>query len=136
MNLKTVVGLVFIVGFSGLLFANFGQQVSGYMSFAEAEETGQTAHVVGTWKEDQPTRYDRAQNMFTFHMTDKKGNVRRVTYNSPKPTNFEQAEKLVVEGRATGSGTFEAKHILVKCPSKYNEVEGLASQKKGEKIEG
>jgi cytochrome c-type biogenesis protein CcmE len=126
MNLKTVVGLVFIAGFSGLLFMNFGQQVSGYMSFAEAEETGQTAHVVGTWAEQEPTRYNRAQNVFMFHMKDKKGNVRRVRYSSPKPTNFEQAEKLVVEGRATGGGAFEAKNILVKCPSKYNDAKGLA----------
>lgn len=133
MNLKTVVGLVFIVGFSGLLFANFGQQVSGYMSFTEAEETGQTAHVVGTWAENQPTRYDRAQNVFTFHMKDKKGNVRRVRYGSPKPTNFEQAEKLVVEGRATGDGAFEAKNILVKCPSKYNDAKGLAQTEEGTK---
>ena len=128
MKLKTTLGLVLIIAFSGLLFLNFGQQVSGYMSFAEAEETGQTAHVVGTWAEAQPTDYDRARNVFTFHMKDKDGHVRRVRYNNPKPANFEEAEKLVVEGRAQGSGAFRAEHILVKCPSKYNDAKGLAAK--------
>jgi cytochrome c-type biogenesis protein CcmE len=136
MNLKTTLGLVLIAGFLGLLFVNFGQQVSGYMSFAEAEDTDQTAHVVGTWAEARPTRYDRARNVFTFHMKDENGNVRRVNYNNPKPANFEEAEKIVVEGRATSAGAFRARHILVKCPSKYKKSKGMAAQKEGEKGEG
>lgn len=128
MKLKTITGLVLIAGFSGLLFLNFGQQVGGYMTFAEAEKSGQTAHVVGTWAEAQPTRYDRARNVFTFHMKDEDGHVRRVQYNSPKPANFEEAEKIVVEGQASANGAFEAQHILVKCPSKYNDAKGLAQQ--------
>jgi cytochrome c-type biogenesis protein CcmE len=132
MKLKTTIGLVLIVGFSGLLFVNFGQQVSGYMSFAEAEESGQTAHVVGTWAETRPTQYDRTRNVFSFHMKDESGNVRRVMYNSPKPANFEEAEKLVVEGQAAGSDAFRAQHILVKCPSKYNDAKGLASKKEAQ----
>ena len=128
MKPKTIVGLVLIAGFSGLLFLNFGQQVSGYMTFSEAEETGQTVHVVGTWAEAHPTRYDRTQNVFTFHMQDESGDVRRVQYPSPKPANFEEAEKLVVEGQASASGTFQAQHILVKCPSKYNDAKGLKAQ--------
>jgi cytochrome c-type biogenesis protein CcmE len=128
MNLKTVIGLLFIAGFSGLLFMNFGQQVSGYMSFDEAEAAGQTAHVVGTWHEAEPTRYDRTQNVFTFHMEDENGNVRPVRYDNPKPANFEEAEKLVVEGRTESDGAFRAEHILVKCPSKYNDAKGLTAQ--------
>ena len=132
MKIKTIAGLVLIAGFSGLLFLNFGQQVSGYMTFAEAAESEQTVHVVGTWAEARPTRYDRARNVFTFHMRDEAGHVRRVQYNSPKPANFEEAEKLVVEGRAAGGEAFRARHILVKCPSKYNDAKGLARQAKAE----
>lgn len=124
MKPKTIVGLVLIVGFTSMLFLNFGSQVGGYMDFAEAEETGTSAHVIGYWVEDAETRYDAATNVFTFHMEDENGHVRKVKYLNPKPANFEDAEKLVIEGHADG-GDFVAESILVKCPSKYNDASGL-----------
>lgn len=127
MKPKTIIGLVLMLGFTLLLFLNFGQQVGGYMNFAQAEETGSKAHVVGTWAQEHPTRYDRAQNVFVFHMKDDMGQIREVHYNNPKPPNFEDAEKLVVDGYAQGDA-FVAEHILVKCPSKYNETKGLEAQ--------
>lgn len=109
-----------MLGFGGLLFVNFGQQVGGYMNFAEAAETGASAHVVGEWVEDQHFQYDRDRNVFSFYMKDETGTVRLVNYPKPKPANFEDAERLVIEGRADGD-VFVANHILVKCPSKYND---------------
>ena len=124
MKPKTIVGLVVMVGFGGLLFLNFGQQVGGYMTFEEAEAAGTTAHVVGTWAEDRPIDYNPAQNVFTFHMEDEAGTVRKVRYAAPKPANFAEAEQLVVQGRIK-NGAFVAEHILVKCPSKYNDAQGI-----------
>ena len=119
MKAKTIIGLVAMIGFSSLLFLNFGQQVGGYTDFAQAESTGATAHVVGQWVQEQNYRYDPAQNLFIFHMRDEQGNVRQIRYANPKPANFEDAEKLVIEGHAEGD-VFIAENILVKCPSKYN----------------
>lgn len=119
MKWKTIVGAAVLVGFSTLLFLNFGQQVGGYMNFSEAAESGSSAHVVGTWVPDQASRYDAKENLFVFTMKDDAGNVRRVHYHNPKPANFEDAEKLVIEGHAEGE-IFVAENILVKCPSKYN----------------
>lgn len=124
MKPKTIIGLVLMVGFAALLFLNFGEQVGGYMTFEEVEASNAKAHVVGTWAEEEPMRYDREQNLFTFHMEDEAGAVREVRYTNPKPANFEEAEQLVVQGRAE-DGTFVADHILVKCPSKYNDERGL-----------
>ena len=124
MKWKTVIGLAAMLGFGLLLFLNFGSQVGGYMNFEQATQTGASAHVVGTWAEDRPTHYDRAQNVFTFYMRDETGTVRKVRYNNPKPANFEEAEQVVVQGR-TQDGAFMAKNILVKCPSKYNDARGL-----------
>ena len=120
MKLKTIVGIVLMVGFTGLLFMNFGDQVGGYMHFAEAEQKGSRAHVVGTWVESQQYQYDPERNLFSFHMEDNQGRVERVVYPDPKPANFEDAEKLVIEGEMK-DGVFVANHILVKCPSKYND---------------
>ena len=124
MKPKTIAGLVLMVGFAALLFLNFGAQVGGYMDFAEAEKTGANAHVVGQWVQERHFAYDREQNIFSFHMTDEAGQMRQVHYPNPKPPNFEDAEQLVVEGYTEGD-VFVANHILVKCPSKYNDTRGL-----------
>jgi cytochrome c-type biogenesis protein CcmE len=124
MKWKTILGLAAMLGFGTLLFVNFGSQVGGYMNFEQAARTGASAHVVGTWAQKRPTHYDRAQNVFTFYMRDETGTVRKVRYNNPKPANFEEAEKVVVQGR-NQDGVFVAKSILVKCPSKYNDARGL-----------
>lgn len=124
MKLKTIIGLAVMAGFAGLLFLNFGSQVGGYMSFDQAASSDAKAHVVGTWVEDMPTEYDRSANVFTFHMRDQNGNIQRVRYANPKPANFEDATEIVVEGYAQNEA-FVAEHILVKCPSKYNETKGL-----------
>lgn len=127
MKWKSILGLIAMAGFAGLLLMNFGSQVSGYMNFEQAAETGSKAHVVGTWVEDRPTQYDRSQNVFSFYMKDETGTMRKVRYPNPKPANFEQAEQVVVEGQMNGQA-FAASHILVKCPSKYNEANGLKDQ--------
>jgi len=124
MKWKSILGLAAMAGFAGLLFFNFGSQVSGYMNFEQAAQTESRAHVVGTWVEARPTRYDRGDNVFSFYMKDESGTVQRVRYTNPKPANFEQAEQVVVEGQMQGDA-FVADDILVKCPSKYNEQKGL-----------
>ncbi len=130
MKPKTIIGLIVLVGFASLLFLNFGQQVSGYMSFEEAAQTGARAHVVGQWVQEDQARYDPAQNLFTFYMKDDRGVVRQVRYANPKPASFEDAEKLVVEGRLKDD-VFVAEHILMKCPSKYNDQRSLQQAKPG-----
>ena len=124
MRTKTIIGIVLIVIFTSILLMNFGQQVGGYMNFAEAEETGSKAHVVGDWVVDRAFTYDANANIFSFHMQDENGAVREVHYNHPKPPNFEDAEKLVVEGTVQDE-IFVAENILMKCPSKYNDASGL-----------
>ena len=130
MKKKNIIGLVLIVGFIALAVMNFGSSVGGYMDFTQAEETGVKAHVVGTWVENEPISYDPATNIFQFHMQDELGRVRKVHYLNPKPANFEDAEKLVIEGSVQGD-VFVAEHILVKCPSKYNETNVMGDQQAG-----
>lgn len=121
MNKKTIIGLVLLVGFGSLLFMNFGKQVGGYMNFTEAAETQANAHVVGTWVKEKSFSYDHQSNIFSFHMKDQAGKELKVIYRDLKPANFEDAEQVVVEGKMLADGAFEAQHILVKCPSKYND---------------
>ena len=108
-----------LIGFTSLLLLNFSEQVGGYMTFEEAEESGSDAHVVGKWVDNREIKYDADTNLLTFYMADEAGVIRKVEYANPKPANFEDAEKLVVQGHPTDD-VFVAEHILVKCPSKYN----------------
>ncbi len=120
MKPKTILGIVLLVGFTGLLLMNFGSQVGGYMTFEEAEAANSDAHVVGKWVEDRAMSYDASTNLLTFYMSDESGEIRKIQYENPKPANFEDAEKLVIQGKSLENEIFVAEHILVKCPSKYN----------------
>ena len=121
MRPKTLIGLAFVGVFGFFVATSFSSQVGGYETFTEATENGRRAHVVGTWVEDAPTSYDPDRNVFSFVMADEDGQQRRVEYADPKPANFEDAEQVVVEGQMAGDA-FAADHILVKCPSKYNDA--------------
>lgn len=124
MRPTTFLGLAFVGVFGFLVVNSFGDQVSGWETFEDAAVSGRKAHVVGTWVRDAPSTYDPARNVFTFMMADTAGTTRPVVYANPKPANFEDATRVVVQGTMTTAGeseVFEAEHILVKCPSKYNE---------------
>lgn len=121
MRPKTLLGLAAIGVFGFFVLSSFGEQVSGYETFTEAAASGRSAHVVGTWVESAPSAYDPARNVFTFTMADEEGTTHQVVYPDHKPASFEDAETVVVEGRMDGD-VFAAEHILVKCPSKYNDA--------------
>ena len=120
MQPKTLILLSLIGVFAFFVVRSFGQNLGGWETFEVAAETGRDAHVVGTWVREAPASYDPAENVFSFTMADTTGVVRPVRYLDPKPANFEDAERLVVQGRMDGE-VFVAENILVKCPSKYND---------------
>jgi len=126
MKKKNLIGIGVLLVFFSLLLFSFGEQVGGYMNFEEAARTGARAHVVGHWVDSQDTHYDPANNLFTFYMEDDSEEIRQVLFYNPKPASFEDAEKLVVEGHLKDD-VFEAEHILMKCPSKYNDVRALSA---------
>jgi cytochrome c-type biogenesis protein CcmE len=119
MKPKLIIGIISIVLFTSLLMYNFGNSISTYVNFEQAEGRS-TSHVVGTWDNTQDYGFSRETMQFSFHMQDQDGNVRRVVYSKPKPNNFEQATQLVVIGELRNN-VFYANEMLMKCPSKYNE---------------
>ena len=53
-----------------------------------------------------------------------------VVYSDIKPGNFDQARDIVAIGRYQG-GAFHASKLLVKCPSKYQELQQKQSKGAG-----
>ncbi|MEX0662357.1 MAG: cytochrome c maturation protein CcmE [Balneolaceae bacterium] len=120
MKPKLVIGILSIVLFTSLLMYNFGNSISTYVNFEQAESRS-SSHVVGVWDSSQEYGFSRETMQFSFYMKDEDGNVRRVIYPKPKPNNFEQATQLVVIGEMRNN-VFHANDMLMKCPSKYNDT--------------
>jgi len=119
MKPKIIIGVVSIIAFTSLLMYNFGNSISTYVNFEDAENRS-ISHVIGSWDKNEVHGFSRETMQFSFYMKDQDGNSRRVVYSKPKPNNFEQATQLVVIGEMRNN-VFHANEMLMKCPSKYNE---------------
>ena len=65
---------------------------------------------------------DPATNTLRFSIADKKnttGTSIPVVYSGVVPDAFKADADVVLEGKLTTAGTFDADNLLVKCPSKY-----------------
>ena len=96
-------------------------------TYADLEEAlanpGTEYHVVGTLDRSQEIVYEPSLNasLTTFTMRDLNGKTCKVHLAKAKPQDFERSERLVLIGEANENGEFEARDMLMKCPSKYNE---------------
>ncbi len=109
-----------------LLFVITSTDFGTYYTFAEAEllEDGRNVKIIGQLSKDKEMVYNPEidPNRFTFYMTDEEGDERMVVLLSEKPQDFEMSEQLVLTGRFR-DGTFVAREMLMKCPSKYQDDE-------------
>jgi cytochrome c-type biogenesis protein CcmE len=128
-----ILGLVIIavaIGFIITLASDYSQ----YETFTSAKgETKKDFQVVGYLVKNKEMSYDPQTdpNYFTFWMKDKDSVQCKVILYSPKPQDFERTEQIVVVGRMKGSD-FEAKSVLMKCPSKYKQDQLVVSQPKAQ----
>jgi len=119
-RVRLAVGLVTLTFFGALVFINFSGTLAAYVSFAEARTSSSAVQVAG-FPDHQKARFDPATGEFFFTITDDENNVMQVSYMGVKPGNFDQAEKVVVVG-SYENGVLQATQILVKCPSKYDDL--------------
>ena len=85
-----------------------------YAAYAQRGGSVQVSGVAGR----DTARIDAESGMFLFDLTDRSGQTMRVQFAGAPPGNFDEAESVVVVGNLH-DGVFEARKILVKCPSKY-----------------
>ncbi|NTU78897.1 MAG: cytochrome c maturation protein CcmE [Chloroflexales bacterium] len=114
------IGIILIA----VIFGIFGFQ-SGFRSYTQKVDEAiastrsvQLAGFLGTTGE-----YD-AKGRFTFMLQDEDGKLIKVVSSETRPPNFEQAISIVAIGRYDqGEQAFMADDLLVKCPSKYQELQ-------------
>lgn len=120
MNKKTIIIfiLVLVLGAAALLSLG-GNIMSPYISFQEAMQSGGSyVQVMGTIDKTQPVTYQGTS--MRFILNDGKASTLQISYNGPKPVNFEHATQAVVLGTYDPAGkVFMADKLLLKCPSKY-----------------
>lgn len=92
------------------------ESLTPYVSFAEAATSRAPVQVAGRVEADTVRVDERGELRFTLAGEgDRRLDVR---YAGVKPGNFDDAETVVVAGKMDGA-VFEARRLLVKCPSKY-----------------
>jgi len=64
--------------------------------------------------------YDIESHSFQFYLLDENNSEFMVNYSGAKPSNFNQANEIVVIGTFDRDKNFvNAERLMVKCPSKY-----------------
>ena len=115
------VGGVLVVAFLAYGTTSFKSNLTTYVSFEEATESGRKVQVAGGLVENS-TKYIDATEELRFDMVEENGSTMTVVYKGIKPGNFEEAIQIVAVG-AYSEGQFHAEQLLVKCPSKYQGLE-------------
>lgn len=124
-----IVGLV-LIAIAITVIITLASDYSQYETFSSAKgETKKDFQVVGYLSKNKEMYYDPHvdPNYFTFYMKDKDSVECKVILYNSKPQDFEKSEQIVVTGKMKGSD-FEAKSILMKCPSKYKADQVVVSQ--------
>jgi cytochrome c-type biogenesis protein CcmE len=117
-----IILLVLIAGTIGALIS-FLRITSTYDTVATAmARPGKFVHLMAKVDKTQPIEYDAIKNpnYLSFTAMDTLGKTVRVIYNKPKPENFDNSERLVLQGKYI-DGLFQCKTINTKCPSKYKD---------------
>ncbi len=69
-----------------------------------------------------------ANSLEVFFTMEEEGHELRVRYDQELPDTFKDGSEVLVEGKMTDAGYFDAKMLMAKCPSKYESTEEYNSQ--------
>ena len=123
---KFLIGGLFVLGSAGFLMASSIKETGQYYLMPSelaakvtADPTFRNAGVkVGARVVPGSIKRDPSGRSLTFAMTDGK-QVYPVAYRGIAPDTFTDGVDVVVEGRLSADGTFQATTLLAKCASRY-----------------
>ena len=118
--------IIICVALVGGIVASTYIASSDSATFSEAKlEPGKKVKITGTFDKTHAVEYNPNvdANLTSFHVIDAKGESMLVQLQDDKgkPMGLEQSESVTIEGSFHNDGTFHSTHLLMKCPSKYNE---------------
>ena len=118
MNVKILIAIGLLVAAVAIGLTSFKQTMTTYTDFAGARSRKNEDVQVAGMLASRDYVIKPQDQYLKFSLRDSTGDVMNVEYHGIVPGNFAQAMGLVAVGRYQGDH-FEAKQLLVKCPSKY-----------------
>ena len=120
-----VVLVVLIAAVAAILVSTYTKAVDS-VTFAEATAKGEKqVKVVGTFDKTHEVEYNANEDadLTKFYVQDSEGRTCYVHLREKqgKPMGLEMSENVTLEGKMGSDGVFYASHMLMKCPSKYND---------------
>jgi cytochrome c-type biogenesis protein CcmE len=116
-------GLIVVVVVGYLVFSAARDSAAYYLTVQELYQQGSYARnvrVAGNVVGESIVWEPRDQHL-AFDMADESGRL-SVVYSGARPDMFRDQAEVVVEGKMGPDGVFEARTMLLKCPSKYEEA--------------
>jgi cytochrome c-type biogenesis protein CcmE len=114
-------GVIILAAVGYLIYANTQSNAVYDMTVSELRQCasclGQAVRVEGTVQQGS-IEHDDTMQQLTFVISDGKQSL-PVAYSGVVPDIFNVGIQVVIEGRYTGQGTFQAQTLLTKCPSKF-----------------
>ncbi|MBN1560416.1 cytochrome c maturation protein CcmE [candidate division KSB1 bacterium] len=137
MKPKIIIGIVIIVGaLIFLLYSGFEDNAAYYLTISELfakEDIGPEDGVrIHGYVDPASIRWDAQAIEVTF-LLHEGGDTLCVYYQGVKPDQLAAAQRVVAEGYLRADGVFQARKIMLKCPSKY-EVSSPQSTKTAEPV--
>ena len=124
MKRSHIIALVLIAVAMGAFIFTLSDS-STFVDLGEAKQhPGKEFKVKGYLDKSAAVVYEPVMNanLTTFTLVDDDGEKCVVKLAKAKPYDFERSESIVLTGRVNDKGEFEAHDMLMKCPSKYNEL--------------
>ena len=131
-----IIAVVVVLSLAFMIWAAFGENTRYFLTVSELNakqavqeiESGQMVRVSGKLVEGTFNRPEKS-TVSRFQLTDKEGAnsgsaLLLATYEGVLPDLFfNPHSEIILEGSYSGEGVFHASEILVKCPSKYRDLE-------------
>ena len=128
-----IIAVVVAVALFAMIWAAFGENTRYFLTVSEFNSRseihdGQMVRVSGKLVEGTFNRPDKS-TVSQFQLTDKEGvdsgtALLRASYEGVLPDLFfNPHSEIILEGSYSADGVFQANEILVKCPSKYVDLE-------------
>ncbi len=118
-------GIILLIAVGYLLYLSFGSSVSYYVTvsefFARGTELYDTNVRVAGKIAESNIGWHAEELSLEFEITEG-GDIMPVVYQGAKPSGFKAGSDILVEGEYNSDGIFRASQIILKCPSKYEEV--------------
>jgi cytochrome c-type biogenesis protein CcmE len=121
---RLIIGIsVIVVAAAALLWLGFGRGTVYYYSVAELLDKGtaRNVRVAGDLQEGSVAEFGEGGHTFAIRDREQRTVELTVVYDGALPDAFqnEPGSEIVAEGDFDGAGTFTARVLITKCPSKY-----------------